>query len=102
MIVISFSAKYEDRVSIYLKNTAFKEEGIQFSFEEHPEGSNNSKCCWILKPRFNKDINYILSSLREMKMIMGVDDLEFSYCSSLKEFFTQYNSRYGSVPWFKV
>ena len=102
MIAIAFEPKYEDRVSLFFKHIDLKGKGIEFDFMESPDNLDYSLAYWLIKPMHNKHINYVLSSLREMKSIMGIEDLTFSYCSSVKEFYTQYNIGYGLTPWFKV
>lgn len=102
MIAISFSPIYEDRVSMFLKHSNFTKMGIDFSFEEEPGNLSKDRCYWLIKPKLNKHINYIFSLLREMKNIMGVEDLEFCYCSSMKEYFNQYNPLCGSINWFRI
>lgn len=102
MIAIAFEPKYEDRVSLFFKHIDLKEKGIDYDFKESPNDLEPNLAYWLIKPRHNKHINYILSSLREMKSIMGIENIEFSYCSSDKEFYTQYNIGYGLIPWFKV
>lgn len=101
MISIKFSPKYEDRVSIFLKNSALKNQGITYDFKETPQGEYDFMCYWLFDYPTGKSVNTILRDLVEMKNIMGVDDLQLQYVHSEKEFYTQYNEG-GSIPWFKV
>ena len=103
MIAIRFNPKFEDRVSIFFRQSKeFKR--IEYSFEEDPFvfGSEKELCYWILKPIDNKQINAILSELKDMKCIMGIEDLMFSYCFSMKEYFRQYDDQSRNIPWFDV
>lgn len=102
MIAIAFESKYEDRVSLFFRHIDLKNKGIEYDFMDSPSDLEPTLAYWIIKPRHNKHINYILSSLKEMKSIMGIDGLTFSYCSSVKEFYTQYNIEHGLTPWFEV
>lgn len=102
MIAIAFEPKYEDRISLYFKHIELKNKGIDYDFKESPSDLDQNLAYWLIKPRHNKHINYILSSLKEMKSIMGIEEILFSYCSSEKEFYTQYNIDYVLTPWFKV
>lgn len=102
MIAIKFSPKFEDRVGIFLKNTNLKALGITYDFKETPSGEPEYLCYWLFKYHDRKSVNTILRTLIEMKEIMGVDGLEFSYCESEKEFYCQYSDNEGSVPWFIV
>lgn len=102
MIAISFSPIYEDRVSIYLKNSNIKKHGVTYDYKETPQGLDESKCYWLFDYKHGKLVNALLSELVDMKHIMGIDDLEFSYVNQEKEFYTQYTNQFGSVKWFKV
>lgn len=104
MIAISFSPIYEDRVSIFLKNSNLKALGITYEFTDTPSCMEERKCYWIFKYQHSRQVNTILSSLLELKSIMGVDDMEFSYYYNMKEYYTQCNDAYGggSIPWFKI
>jgi hypothetical protein len=103
MIAIKFSPIYEDRVSIYLKNSRVKERGITYDFKESPGLEDEKKCFWLFDYKHSKQVNLILSELKELKEIMGIQDLEFSYCHNEKEFYTQYSDySYTSVSWFKI
>lgn len=104
MIAISFSPIYEDRVSIFFKNSNLKALGITYEFKDTPSGMDERKCYWIIKYQHSRQVNEILSSLREMKNIMGIDDIEFSYYYNMKEYYTQYTDLYTgqSIPWFKI
>lgn len=103
MIAIKFNAIYEDRVSIYFKTLNLKEKGIEYGFEESPSDfEDRFSAYWLIEPRHNKQINIILSALKELKNIMGVEDLMFCYCFSKKEFFTQYTLEAGLIPWFNI
>lgn len=101
MIAIKFSPIYEDRVSIFLKNTNLKDLGVTWYFKEEPYSLDKKYCFWIIDYKNSRHVNTILSSLREMKEIMGIDDLEFSYCYNEKEYYSQYCDG-GLIPWFKV
>lgn len=104
MIAIRFSPIYEDRVSVYLKHIKLRELGVEYNFEDIPSVQCNEDklCYWILKPLRNEQINLVFSILDEMKSIMGIEKLEFQYCCSMREYFLQYNNKYGSLRWFKV
>mgnify|MGYP006434785257 CR=1 FL=1 len=103
MIAIKFSPKYEDRVSIFLKNTKLKIHGIEWDFKETPGIEDKHLCYWLIDYKRAIFVNTVLSTLREMKNIMGIEDLEFQYCYNLKEFYTQSNEYTGfSNEWFKV
>lgn len=103
MIAISFNQKYEDRVSIFFKNSRLRQIGIEYSFEEEPSNIDQTKkAYWLIKPMHNKQINIVLSTLKELKIIMGIDDLQFCYCYSKKEYFSQYSPDTGIIPWFEV
>ena len=101
MIAIKFSPKYEDRVSIYLKNSVLKQSGVEYKFTDTPTGEEKNMCYWLFTIPSNKLITLVLNSLVEMKEIMGVDDLKFSYCYNELEFYTQC-SEYGSTKWFNI
>ena len=101
MIAIKFSPKYEDRVNIYLKNSGLKNYGVEWNFKDVPLIEDIHLCYWVFKYNHPKVVNNILSNLREMRQIMGVEDLYFQYCYSDKEFFTQQNNG-SSIEWFKV
>lgn len=102
MIAIQFSPIYEDRVSIYLKNSNLKQLDVTYEFKDTPSGANERNCFWILKYQHSKQVNIILSELVEMKSIMGVENLKFSYCYNEKEFYCQYSENGGSINWFDV
>lgn len=104
MIAIRFSPIYEDRVSIYLKNSKLKEVGVEYKFEDSPSVQCDEArlCYWIIKPLRNEQINLVFSILDDMKSIMGIEKLEFQYCCSMREYFLQYNNKYGSIRWFEV
>lgn len=104
MIAIKFSPIYEDRVSIFLKNSNLKILGITYDFKDAPSGIDERACFWIFKYNHSRQVNVILSKLRELKDIMGVEDLEFSYCYNEKEYYTQYSVDYGCITicWFKI
>src|SRR5690606_35809505 len=99
---IAFEPKYEDRVSLFFKHIDLKGKGIEYEFMDSPSDLEPILAYWLIKPRHNKHINYILSSLKEMNSTLGIEDITFSYCSSVKEFYTQYSMVYGSTQWFKV
>ena len=104
MIAIKFSPKYEDRVSIYLKNSNLKNIGVTWDFKETPSViENNHLCYWLIDYKDSKIVNLLLSELKEMKEIMGIHDLYFQYCYSDKEFYCQYNSLSNrTIEWFKI
>jgi len=102
MIAIQFSPKFEDRVSIFLKNLGLKIIGVTYDFKDTPSGCDDKKCFWVFKYQHAKQVNAILSELVEMKSIMGIDDLEFSHCYNEKEFYCQYSEYGRSIEWFKV
>ena len=103
MITIKFSPKFEDRVSIFLKNAVhLKSHGIEYNFKETPQGEFDYLCYWLFDYPTGKQVNIILRALVEMKEIMGVDDLQFQYVHSEKEFYTQITQFEGSIPWFKL
>jgi len=103
MIAIKFSPQYEDRVGIYLKNSNLKSLGVEWDFKETPDVDFENQCFWLIDYKHPKLVNTILSELREMKQIMGVLDLQFQYCYSEKEYYTQY-STIGDrcINWFVV
>ena len=101
MIAIRFSPIYEDRVSIYLKSSNIKIYGITYDFTDTPGIENDRNCYWLFKYQHAKHVNLLLSLLKEMKSVMGIDDLEFSYCYNEKEFYLQYSEEY-LISWFKV
>jgi len=103
MIAIKFSPKYEDRVSLFLRNSNLKRHGITWDFKDVPSGQENHLCYWLIDYKHSKLVNTVLSELKEMKQIMGVHDLQFQYCHSQKEFYTQTNSSsMRSINWFEV
>ena len=103
MIAIKFSPKYEDRVGIFLRTQEkLKTLGITHKFKDTPSGEHDFLCYWLFEYMHSKHLNVILNTLKELKSIMGVDDLEFQYCHNEKEFYCQYNESYGSIPWFKI
>lgn len=102
MIAIKFSPIYEDRVSIYLKNTNLKSLGITYDFKDTPSGEEERNCYWLFNYQHPKQVNSILFALKELKSIMGVDNLEFSHCYNEKEFYCQYSDLMAPVSWFKV
>nr|WP_315173636.1 hypothetical protein [uncultured Flavobacterium sp.] len=104
MIAIQFSPIYEDRVSIYLKNSNLKTLGITYYFKDAPYGIEERNCFWLFTYKHSKQVNVILSALKELKEIMGVENLTFSYCYNEKEYYTQQPEIYGgpSICWFKV
>lgn len=103
MIAIKFSPVYEDRVSIYLKNSKLKASGVTYDFKDTPSGQDDKQAYWLFNYRHSKQVNLILSELKELKLIMGVQDLEFSYCYNEKEFYTQYSEHnYTLINWFKI
>lgn len=102
MIAIKFSPKFEDRVSIFLKNANLKDTGVTYNFKDNPDGEFEYLCYWLFEYPTSKHVNNLLITLKDMKDIMGVDDLEFQYIHSEKEFFTQVSSFCRSIPWFKV
>lgn len=103
MIAIKFSPIYEDRISIYLKNSKLKASGVTYDFKDTPSEQDDKQCYWLFYYLHSKQVNLILSELKELKLIMGVQDLEFSYCYNEKEFYTQYSEHnYTPVNWFKI
>ncbi len=103
MISIKFSPKYEDRVSIFLKNaTHLKDLGITYDFKETPQGENDYLCYWLFDYRTSVQVNSLLIALTDLKEIMGIDDLEFQYIHNEKDFYTQSNKCGRVIPWFKV
>ena len=103
MIAIKFSPKYEDRVSLFLRNSNLKKHGITWDFKDVPSGQENHLCYWLIDYKHSKLVNTVLSELKEMKQIMGVHDLQFQYCYGEKEFYTQYNEiGQRSLIWFVV
>jgi hypothetical protein len=104
MIVIKFSVRYEDRVNLYLKSSILKKHGITWDFKENPTVVDfQNQCYWLIDYKHSKLVNTVLSELKEMKQIMGVHDLQFQYCHSQKEFYTQTNSSsMRSINWFEV
>jgi len=102
MIAIQFSPVYEDRVSIYLKQSGLKNIGVTYEFRDTPGQENERNCFWVFKYDHSKQVNPILSSLKEMKSIMGIDDLKFCHCYNDKEYYNQYSAIHGSIPWFNL
>lgn len=103
MIAIKFSPKYEDRVSIFLRNEQkLKTYGINYTFKDTPSGEHDFLCYWLFEYFHSKQVNVILSALKDLKSIMGVEDLEFQYCHNEKEFYCQYDNNLDSIHWFKV
>lgn len=102
MIAIKFSPIYEDRVSIYFKNSNLKQIGITYDFKDAPSGEEERNCFWLFKYNHAKQVASILYALKELKSIMGVEDLEFSHCYNEKEFYCQYSQYMTPVSWFKV
>lgn len=102
MIAIKFNPIYEDRVSIYLKNSNLKQIGVTYDFKENPSGEDDKYCFWLFKFQHPKQVNSILYTLKELKCIMGVDNLEFSHCYNEKEFYCQYSQYEVPVSWFKI
>lgn len=102
MIAIQFSPIYEDRVSIYLKNSNLKSIGITYDFKDAPSGENERNCFWLFKYQHSKQVNSILYALKDLKLIMGVEDLQFSHCCNEKEFYCQFSEYMTPVNWFKV
>lgn len=103
MIAIKFSPKFEDRVSIFLKNSKIKDLGVSYDFKETPNAEPEYFCYWLFDYNHRKHVNLILSTFQEMISIMGVDDLQFQYVSSEKEFYVQYQTEYhSSIPWCKL
>lgn len=101
MIAIKFSPIYEDRISIYLKNSEIKNSGITYDFKDCPLNQDQRLCYWLFTIPHNKLNNKLMSHLVEMKQIMGIHDLQFCYCYNEKEFYAQY-SEYGSIIWFHI
>ena len=103
MIAIRFKPCFEDRVNIYLKQSRIKKLQIEYSFEETPSvfGDENRLAYWILKPRHNRQINIILSELKNVKSIMGVEDLQFQYVNSMKEYYNQFADD-NIINWFDI
>lgn len=104
MIAIRFSPIYEDRVSIFLKQSRLKNLGIEYKYEDSPFvfGHEERLCYWIIEPKHNSQINLVFSELIEMKSTMGIENIEFQYADSMKEYFTQANRNSCSLHWFKV
>jgi len=102
MIAIKFSPKYEDRVGIFLKQSKLKNNDITYNFKDTPSGEHDFLCYWLFTYNHSKQVNIVLNALKEMKSLMGVDDLEFQYCHNEKEFYCQYDHKMGSIPWFKI
>jgi hypothetical protein len=103
MIAIKFSPQYEDRVGIYLKNSNLKSLGVKWNFKETPGIDAEHQCFWLIEYKHSKLVNTVLSELKEMKQIMGVLDLQFQYCYSEKEFYTQYSTTGNRcINWFAI
>lgn len=102
MIAIQFSPVYEDRVSIYLKQSNLKSFGITYDFKDAPTAQEEKKCFWVFKYSHPKQVALILYALKEMKEIMGIDGLQFSHCYNEKEYYCQYSQYNVPVIWFKI
>jgi hypothetical protein len=101
MIAIKFHPQYEDRISLFFKSIDFNAKNISVKFTDTPLGLDEGKCYWIIKYYTANQVNYILNNLIEMKSVMGVEDLKFSFAKNESEYYTQYSCG-QSIPWFNL
>lgn len=99
MIAIKFGAKYEDRLTIFLKYNSL---GIKSKkFIDRLDADDFKRAFWIFELNSQKETNDFFNTIKEFIDIMGVNDLEFCYAYNEKELYTQYTSNYKEVSWFK-
>lgn len=101
MIAIKFHQKYEDRINLFFKSIDLNSKHISVQFTDTPLGLDTVKCYWIIKYHTANQVNYILNNLIEMKSVMGVEDLQFSFAKNEAEYYTQYSCG-QSIPWFNL
>jgi len=107
MIAIKFNPLHEDRANIFFKSLKHWDQlGIKYSYEEVPHSDDKNLCYWIIKYPDGKLVNIILNDLIELKHVMGVSELRFQYCHSMKEYYTQTVDLQGymlySNNWFSL
>lgn len=104
MIVISFPAIYEDRVSLMFREHK-RNNDFWFKYDqvEPPHGMNERDVYWKIEIKNNIYINPTFSLLRDAKEILGVEDLLFSYAHSEKELYSQCESKsMRAIQWFRI
>jgi hypothetical protein len=103
MIAIKFSPQYEDRVGLFWKHSDLKNLGVEWNLVDLPFVDFEKQCLWLFEYKHPNFVNTILSNLEQMKVIMGVPDLQFQYCYNRKEFETQLSEREGrNINWFAI
>jgi hypothetical protein len=87
---------------MYFKCTNFESNFIKVKYIEEPLGHPKNTAYWQIDYGHHSKINYILSHLIELKAIMGLCELEFSYYTSQKEYYTQTDKEGYLINWLKI